>query len=164
MFWAYFVYLLVVIMFGYLVLVWCIENLTGMILWKENILYGMVYQNPTGRQFELFWLTFRIRCIIWTVLDCLYINLFPLHLQSSPSLNVWSQFTWDTCVNCYLLLFQMQILRRSDELFCFSNGRYFAFIWVRFYCCFNISLTEIIPCSFVKFPLICSWVMMVESG
>lgn len=38
-----------------------VENLTGMKLSKENIHYGKVYQNHTGKQFELFWLIFRMR-------------------------------------------------------------------------------------------------------
>ncbi|KAL6198326.1 hypothetical protein ACLB2K_028118 [Fragaria x ananassa] len=42
---------------------WCytVENLTGMILWKEITLCGPEYQSPIGKPFELFSFIFRIR-------------------------------------------------------------------------------------------------------
>lgn len=59
--------------------------------------------------------------------------------------------------------FQTQILRRSDESFCFSNGRYFISIWVRCNCS-NFLCNISNAFSFVKFWWLSSWVVMVEKG
>ncbi|XVF27512.1 hypothetical protein REPUB_Repub14bG0114000 [Reevesia pubescens] len=51
--------------------------MTGIKLWEENIHYGMVYQNHTWKQFELFWLIFRMSSLKG------YLLLLEFHALSS---------------------------------------------------------------------------------